>query len=185
MRDGDDLRRRPKSALSKLLIRSRGGIQYVEHAEGHGDKMFAAVCELGLEGIVSKKLNAPYRSGPSKNWIKVKNPRAPAATRILEGTFFLTVYAVLEDFGKHGAAWREIDEIRADEQSIVEGILRGEYERILRIVAFNADEGWARDVTRDIALKVTRAARQQNRKISALTREFIERVTGRDMSELA
>ena len=54
----------------------------MEHAEGHGDKMFAAVCDLGLEGIVSKKLNAPYRSGPSKSWIKVKNPKAPAATRI-------------------------------------------------------------------------------------------------------
>jgi bifunctional non-homologous end joining protein LigD len=91
MRDGDDLRRRPlierKSALGKLLIRSRGGIQYVEHAEGHGDKLFEAVCKLGLEGIVSKKLNAPYRSGPSKNWIKVKNPKAPAATRVPEGTF--------------------------------------------------------------------------------------------------
>jgi len=49
--------------------------------------MFAAVCDLGLEGIVSKKLNAPYRSEPSKNWIKVKNPKAPAATRVLEGTF--------------------------------------------------------------------------------------------------
>ena len=34
--------------------------------KGHGDKMFAAVCDLGLEGIVSKKLDAPYRSGPSK-----------------------------------------------------------------------------------------------------------------------
>ena len=57
----------------------------------------------------------------------------------------LTVYAVLEDFGKHGAAWREIDELRADQQSIIEGILRGEYERVLRVVAFNADEGWARE----------------------------------------
>ena len=57
------------------------GIQYVEHAEGHGDKIFAAVCNLGLEGIVSKKLNAPDRSGPSKVSIKVKNPKAPAATR--------------------------------------------------------------------------------------------------------
>jgi len=96
----------------------------------------------------------------------------------------LTVYAILEDFGKHGAAWREIDEIRADERSIVEGILRGEYERVLRVVAFNADEGWARDVTRDIALKVARAARQQNRKMSAMTREFIERATGQDITEL-
>ena len=73
--------------LRKLLFRSRDGIQYVEHAEGHGDKVFAAVCELGLEGIVSKKLNAPYRSGPSNSWIKVKNPKAPAATRIIDGSF--------------------------------------------------------------------------------------------------
>jgi bifunctional non-homologous end joining protein LigD len=33
-----------------------------EHAEGHGDKLFAAACRLGLEGIVAKKLDAPYRS---------------------------------------------------------------------------------------------------------------------------
>jgi bifunctional non-homologous end joining protein LigD len=49
--------------------------------------LFAAVCKLGLEGIVSKKLNAPYRSGPSRTWIKVKNPKAPAATRAVDGTF--------------------------------------------------------------------------------------------------
>jgi bifunctional non-homologous end joining protein LigD len=91
MLNGDDMRRKPyaerKAALGKLLFRSRDGIQYVEHAEGHGDKMFAAVCDLGLEGIVSKSLDAPYRSGPSKNWIKVKNPDAPAATRTADGTF--------------------------------------------------------------------------------------------------
>ncbi|MGB8429010.1 MAG: hypothetical protein WCE72_04240, partial [Pseudolabrys sp.] len=88
---GDDLRRRPlverKAALAKLLFRSRGGIQYVEHAEGHGDRMFAAVCDLGLEGIVSKKLDAPYGSGPSKAWIKVKNPNAAASMRVLDGAF--------------------------------------------------------------------------------------------------
>jgi bifunctional non-homologous end joining protein LigD len=49
--------------------------------------MFEAVCKLGLEGIVSKKLNAPYRSGLSRTWIKVKNPMAPAATRATDGTF--------------------------------------------------------------------------------------------------
>ena len=87
MLNGDDLRRRPyvqrKAALRKLLRHGRG-IQYVEHAEGHGDKLFAAACKLGLEGIVSKKL---YRSGPAKTWIKVKNPKAPAATRAMDGTF--------------------------------------------------------------------------------------------------
>jgi bifunctional non-homologous end joining protein LigD len=35
--------------------------------------MFKAICKLGLEGIVSKKLNAPYKSGPSKAWLKIKN----------------------------------------------------------------------------------------------------------------
>lgn len=91
MFNGDDLRRRPfverKAALAKLLLRSRGGIQYVEHAEGHGDKMFAGVCDLGLEGIVSKRIDAPYRSGPSKYWLKTKNPKTPATMRVIEGGF--------------------------------------------------------------------------------------------------
>jgi bifunctional non-homologous end joining protein LigD len=89
MLDGEDLRRKPyaerKAALRKLLRHGRG-IQYVD-AEGHGDKMFDAVCQLGLEGIVSKKLDAPYKSGPSKVWVKIKNPEAPAATRAADGTF--------------------------------------------------------------------------------------------------
>jgi ATP-dependent DNA ligase len=92
MLDGDDLRRRPplserKAALRKLLKRSKGGVQYVEHVEGDGAEMFAAACKLGLEGIVSKKLDAPYRSGQSRSWIKVKNPKAAAAARVLDGTF--------------------------------------------------------------------------------------------------
>ena len=70
-----------------MLRNSRGGIQYVEHAEGDEAKMFKAACKLGLEGIVSKKLNPSYRSGPSRTWIKVKNPMSPAATRAIDGTF--------------------------------------------------------------------------------------------------
>jgi bifunctional non-homologous end joining protein LigD len=85
------LRRQPvrarKLALGKLLLRSLDGIQYVEHAEGHGDRMFEAVCKLGLEGIVSKKLDAPYKPGPSKVWLKIKNPKSPAATRATDEPF--------------------------------------------------------------------------------------------------
>ena len=50
-------------------------------AEYDRAEMFQAFCKLGLEGIVSKKLNARYKSGPSKAWLKIKNPKAPAATR--------------------------------------------------------------------------------------------------------
>jgi bifunctional non-homologous end joining protein LigD len=88
---GDDIRRQPlierKRTLQWVLRNSREGIQYVEHAEGHGDKLFAAACALGLEGIVSKRMTSVYRSGPSKAWIKVKNPKSPDATRVLEGGF--------------------------------------------------------------------------------------------------
>ncbi len=89
--DGDDLRRLPlsqrKGKLQKLLRRSADGIQYVEHLEGDGDKVFEAACKLGLEGIVSKRLTAPYKSGPCKSWIKVRNPESPAYLRISDGTF--------------------------------------------------------------------------------------------------
>ena len=91
MVNGDDLRRQVlrerKLALGKLLLRSLDGIQYVEHAEGHGDRMFEAVCKLGLEGIVSKRLTSVYRSGPSRAWLKIKNPKSPPATRAMDGTF--------------------------------------------------------------------------------------------------
>jgi bifunctional non-homologous end joining protein LigD len=88
---GDDIRRQPlierKNALRWVLRKSREGIQYVEDTDGDGHKMFDAVCKLGLEGIVSKRLNSVYRSGPSKTWLKTQNPKAPAATRVEDGTF--------------------------------------------------------------------------------------------------
>src|SRR5262245_66138327 len=71
-----------KAMLRKVLRRTRNGIQYVEHTVGDGAKMFEAVCKLGLEGIVSKKLNAFYRSGPARIWIKVKNPKRSEERRV-------------------------------------------------------------------------------------------------------
>jgi bifunctional non-homologous end joining protein LigD len=79
MHDGDDLRRQP---LRERKLALSNGIQYVDHS--HGEKLFEAVCDLGLEGIVSKRLTSVYRSGPSRTWIKIKNPKAPAATRVID-----------------------------------------------------------------------------------------------------
>jgi hypothetical protein len=42
-------------------------------------------CKMGLEGIVSKRLSAPYRSGPSRDWLKVKNPDSPAMIAVAMG----------------------------------------------------------------------------------------------------
>ena len=80
-RSGDDLRSLPleerKARLRSLLVRSKMGIVYSDHVAGDdGAKIFAAACELGLEGIVSKRRDRSYVSGPCKHWIKLKNPNA-------------------------------------------------------------------------------------------------------------
>ena len=46
--------------------------------------MFRHACKLGLEGIVSKRKGSPYRSGRSHDWLKFKNPEAPAVKREAE-----------------------------------------------------------------------------------------------------
>ncbi|MGZ5922166.1 MAG: DNA ligase D, partial [Rhizomicrobium sp.] len=78
--EGKDLRRVPlgerKQRLKNLLearpkSKSRL-IRYVEHFESGGDAILQSACKLSLEGIVSKKLNAPYRSGRSEDWTKAK-----------------------------------------------------------------------------------------------------------------
>jgi len=47
--------------------------------------VFRHACKPGLEGITSKRLGSPYRSGRSRHWVKSKNPAAPAVKREAEG----------------------------------------------------------------------------------------------------
>jgi bifunctional non-homologous end joining protein LigD len=77
--DGDDLRQRPlekrRAALMRLVAKRRGeAIVFSEALAEEGAVVFAKACELGLEGIVSKRAGSFYRSGPSRNWLKTKNP---------------------------------------------------------------------------------------------------------------
>jgi bifunctional non-homologous end joining protein LigD len=58
----------PKSAQSKKAAR----IRYVDHFEIAGDAVLQSACRMGLEGIVSKRLDAPYRSGRGETWVKSK-----------------------------------------------------------------------------------------------------------------
>ena len=82
---GADLRDRPllerKRSLAKILAGSPDAITYSEHIEDEGLIVFRHACQMGLEGIVSKRLDAPYRSGPSKVWLKSKNPLSEAVRR--------------------------------------------------------------------------------------------------------
>jgi bifunctional non-homologous end joining protein LigD len=68
--------------LSKLLKRSGDGIIYNDHDVGAiGPRLFEQACKMGLEGIVSKRRDHGYKAGPSRHWIKVKNPNSPAMVR--------------------------------------------------------------------------------------------------------
>jgi hypothetical protein len=86
--DGEDLRRLPierrKGRLAKLLRGAPSMIVANQHYEGDGAIIYKHACKLGCEGIVSKRLGSPYRSGRSAHWLKVKNPNAPPVTRKAE-----------------------------------------------------------------------------------------------------
>ena len=86
--DGRDLRREPlearKRALAKLLRGAHSSLVINTYYEADGAIVFREACRIGCEGIVSKRLGSPYRSGRTMNWIKVKNPKAPAVKREAE-----------------------------------------------------------------------------------------------------
>jgi bifunctional non-homologous end joining protein LigD len=87
--NGHDLRAEPienrKAALAKLIRPKHVGIRFVEHLEyDDGEMIFEHACQLGCEGIVSKRIGSLYVSGRTRDWIKVTNPNARAVRREAE-----------------------------------------------------------------------------------------------------
>lgn len=82
--DGRDLRAEPlagrKATLKALLDASAGKagrefrrrVRFSQEFDADGDELIRSACRLGLEGVVSKRADAPYRSGRSPDWLKVK-----------------------------------------------------------------------------------------------------------------
>lgn len=109
--DGQDWREATLAARKKRLeelLKSKGGgephgpIRYSEHWIGQGEALFAKACDMGLEGIVSKRVDRPYRSGRSRDWLKVKCHQnqefviggftEPAGSRAGLGALLLGIY---------------------------------------------------------------------------------------------
>jgi bifunctional non-homologous end joining protein LigD len=85
--DGEDLRPLPlslrKTNLARLLARRPDGIFVAPFEQGEiGPDLFRAACNMGLEGLVSKRVGRPYRGGRSPDWVKVKNRKHPAMERV-------------------------------------------------------------------------------------------------------
>jgi len=119
-----DLRELPLSErkrLLRLLIPDLGPLRYVDHLEGRGEDMFRGVRELGLEGIMAKRAGSTYRSGRSREWIKIRADRAAEfavvgfslgeGSRTGFGSLHLA-YAEGEGFvyvGRAGSGFREVE----------------------------------------------------------------------------
>ncbi|MFB6451191.1 hypothetical protein [Bradyrhizobium tunisiense] len=85
------------------------------------------------------------------------------------------IYLVLEDFGaRAGCAWRETDEADTDLETILRYLLSGQYAYPLRIVCFNAAEGWSRDATSDLADALAERAANTDAELSPALQAFIQ-----------
>src|ERR1043166_9422482 len=64
------------------------------------------------------------------------------------------VYSILDEFGRLGRSWREIDEERTNREAIVTDLMEGQDSSPVRVVAFNTAEQWSRDASEDIAVEI-------------------------------
>jgi hypothetical protein len=86
------------------------------------------------------------------------------------------IYLVLDDFIGHiGRLWREIDEDRADRESVITDLLEGRYSNPVRVVAFNTGKGWSRDMSTDLAAEIAQRLANEDRDTPAALEGFIER----------
>ena len=79
--------------------------------------------------------------------------------------------------GSYGPIWREMSDGEANAATIIDWIAQGQFDGPLRVVAFNTEERWSRDVTQEIATRLL-DLNQNGVALGAVARDFVERVTG-------
>jgi hypothetical protein len=97
-----------------------------------------------------------------------------------------TVYLVMDDFGDLGRCWRETDEETADLETIITGMLSGEYSNPVRVVGFNTTGDWARDVSKDVADEIRRRCnlQREDAEVPPNLQDFMGRHEDRDRMQL-
>lgn len=95
-----------------------------------------------------------------------------------------TTYLLLDEMTNQRASiWPEITADDANEATIVQWIIEGQFSRPIKIVAFNTEGGWSRDVTQEIATKLL-DLNQEGVALGAAAREFVERVTAQSVTAI-
>lgn len=88
-----------------------------------------------------------------------------------------TLCVVLDDYGVNGCVVRETDVTAADFLTVVNDIIGGQFNRPLRVIAFNISEGWCRDITKDVAREILEHRTIDEDAMTKPAREFVEYVT--------
>ena len=103
---------------------------------------------------------------------------SPSPTPPLVPDNDFAVHIVLDDFGKAGLIYREAASEDTTRAAVIEGIIGDQYYRPSRIIAFNTAEGWARDVTEDLAREIRDKAQRENLELGGTARAFVQREIG-------
>jgi hypothetical protein len=125
-------------------------------------------------------MKARQELGPMLTVLKAENTLSDpvnAEYRVMSRLSLLAepdLHFVLCDFGRSGQAYVETDPTEADASTIVRNLLQGQYDRPVRVLALNVEEGWVRDVSEIIAAKVQDVAGREQQGLTAGTRAFIE-----------
>ncbi len=90
----------------------------------------------------------------------------------LAPTHDAAIYLVLDEF-PDGRIFRETDEADAGRETVIADVVSGQYKKPVRVIAFNAAEGWAGDVTQEIAREIVDTCEP----LSRSARDFVERVS--------
>jgi hypothetical protein len=90
-----------------------------------------------------------------------------------------SIYKVEDDLGRNGRVWPEVDSEKSDLETVIAGLLAGDYKSPVRVIGFNTAEGWSEDVSTDVALELRRRCDQQMRDIPFFLQDFVDRYEGR------
>jgi hypothetical protein len=85
------------------------------------------------------------------------------------------IYLVLDDYGRVGRAWAETDDDHTSLEAVIIDLLHGQYRRPVRVVGFNTEEGWSRDVSEDVAHDLRERCADRQREIPEFLEQFVER----------
>jgi hypothetical protein len=78
-----------------------------------------------------------------------------------------TVYLVVDNLGRLGSVWREVDAEATDYETVFRDLLSGQYSNPVRVVGFNTAEGWSRDVSAEIAEDLQQRCDLENKELPA------------------